>query len=417
MKICWNILLLLPTVFSFNLTDSINNTYQGILERNIFSYPVHLVHRPYSEFPNDIVSEGLGYGLLCAVFMNDRHTFETLMNTAESYMWSGHYYNWHLGENGQIMGYGAATDADQDVAFSLILACRKINAGEWPDQNLDFYQRRIHTILNAMWDYSMIAGSGLLCPGANWGCGLIVNPSYFSPAWYRAFAEFDPQHNWRLVIEANYQLLANAKGFNNGLVPDWTNSQGGYANSGDLGYNVYGDGHYFFKDGIRTLWRIGLDYLWNGEERARIYLDNAVHFLRAQGGAPAANFFRTEPDDKGSFLLPVEDTWIFDGGQKTRPRREHSPMTIAMWSIPFALLGTNEEKLAFQDELALFYEPGKHYWGKTSSPDGEDIQHNEMYFDQFLTIFGALILDQSLNATSAPQQKNTKIGNIRVNLN
>ena len=92
-------------------------------------------------------------------------------------------------------------------------------------------------------------------------------------------------------------------------------------------------------------------------------------------------------------------------------------MTIAMWSIPFALLGTNEEKLAFQDELALFYEPGKHYWGKTSSPDGEDIQHNEMYFDQFLTIFGALILDQSLNATSAPQQKNTKIGNIRVNLN
>jgi hypothetical protein len=54
-------------------------------------------------------------------------------------------------------------------------------------------------------------------------------------------------------------------------------------------------------------------------------------------------------------------------------------MTIAMWSIPFALLGTTEEKLSFQDELALFYEPGKHYWGKTSSPDGDGLHPTELH--------------------------------------
>jgi hypothetical protein len=61
-----------------------------------------------------------------------------------------------------------------------------------------------------------------------------------------------------------------------------------------LGYNAYLDGHAFYKDAIRTHWRVATDYVWNQEPRAKTFLDNAYNFLQDKGGPSQANFFTME---------------------------------------------------------------------------------------------------------------------------
>lgn len=382
-------LLITNCATGFNLSKALNLSYTGLKQRNIESYNLQLVHRPFSEFPGDIVSEGLGYGLLCSLFFDDYKTFATLVTNGER-MWNGYYYNWHLDEYGNLMDAGGATDAEEDIALSLIMATKKMERNEWPPGQRVFYTARAQQILDNMWSNPMISPNGYICPGSNWGCDTLINLSYFAPAWYRIFALFDksPGHDWGRVIDQNYDLLEATVGYEKGLIPDWSGTDGGYVASGSLGYNAYGEGRYFFKDAIRILFRIGVDFLWFRNERARNYLENAKDFI---AGASRANFFTTAGEE-----LPADDIWVFDGGNRQRKRREHSHLTIAMWSIPITLLGSENQKKEFLDELGFFYEANQTYWGKTTDPvNQEDIEHNEMYFDQFLAIFGGLIMNGS----------------------
>src|SRR5262249_4312595 len=80
------------------------------------------VIRPESN--NDTVSEGIAYGMLIAVYMNDRALFDAL--------WSGHgTLGCAVSSPGCLMtwnntgGSGSATDADEDTAFALLMASRQ----------------------------------------------------------------------------------------------------------------------------------------------------------------------------------------------------------------------------------------------------------------------------------------------------
>ena len=62
-------------------------TWQGIKKRNIDAYSVPLVHRPKSEQPGDAVSEGVGYGMILALYCNDQPYFNKIWDAAEQYLW------------------------------------------------------------------------------------------------------------------------------------------------------------------------------------------------------------------------------------------------------------------------------------------------------------------------------------------
>ena len=221
-----------------------------------------------------------------------------------------------------------------------------------------------------------------------------MNVGYFAPAWYRLFNEADiHERDWLRVVDRSYTILENSPGYARGLVPDWMTPEGGWTSN--LGYNAYGDGRYMYKDAIRTLWRIGTDWLWFGEERALDFLTNARFFMQhVYGGIHSANFFQMD----GS-LVPEGDQWIFEDGKRERPRREHSPLTVGMWGIPIFLIGSPEEKEAVVRELMKFYTPNATYWGLVRNVDDplETTDHNEMYFEQFLASFGALIFSGAWN--------------------
>lgn len=386
----------------FSLTEeqeqlwyALSQTWTGMVERNKEWSPspsVFLIHRPYSETPRDAVSEGVGYGLLLSLYLDDQVHFDELCDGAETTMWNGRYYDWRVDEFHQKTGLGAATDAEQDIALSLLFAHRKCRTQVWAcDRGREaWYLSRAQQILRQFW----VSGidDGIVRPGYDWGGSAFVNVGYFAPAWYRIFQQYDPDptHDWSRVIDRCYEILYHSVGIDKGLVPDWMTPQGEDTTS--IGYNAYGDGRYLYKDAIRTYWRIATDALWFDEKRALPFLTHAFDFLTSQGGITRANFFQMNGE-----LVPASDLWVFDGGKKTRPRREHSPLTIGMWSYPMGMMGNHT---ACIHELLTFYEPNATYWGKTTGD--ETVEQNEMYFEQFLASFGALYLTQQWVQVSPP---------------
>lgn len=392
--------------------NALTNVWEGIKKRNLDSYSTGLIHRPKSENPGDAVSEGVGYGMLLALFSNDQETFNQIWEAGNSTMWSGCYYNWQVDESGKVVGRGAATDAEEDIALALIFADKLVSAGKWTEYTSSIqgnYRTHALTILDCMWLTSQITEYGTVAPGAGWGGESFLNPGYFSPAWYKIFAAYDPTHDWQKVVDRSYEILGNSVGYSLGLIPDWMTPEGGYAGMG-LGYNSYGDGLYCFKDAIRTLWRVAIDALWFDEPRAKTLLTNAVNFINSAGGASAANFYQTD-----GTLIPEEDVWTdLAGGTITRTRREHSHLTIGMWATAVAAVGSDDDMKAFSAELSKFYENGD-YFGNAVDPLGgtEDTLHNEMYFDQFLGWFGASMLSGSfvnvIDAIDAPAAEAEKL--------
>jgi len=220
---------------------------------------------------NDTVSEGIGYGMLAAVYFGDKPTFDGLWTYAQaqgdSYS-SKKLMNWHIDASGvpikdNGMEPGSATDADEDIAWALIQA-----AEQWSTTS---YRDDAKRVINAMSNYE-VGADGLLKPGDHWGAtDQHTFPDYFSPAYFRRFATVTGDTNWTgTIMDRNYEVIAKVGGAN-GLVPDETT--GTYMNTVDkYGY-----------DACRTPWRIGMDYCFNNEPRALAYLMKIGAFFNAKG--------------------------------------------------------------------------------------------------------------------------------------
>ena len=195
-----------------------------------------------------------------------------------------------------------------------------------------------------------------------------------------------------MVVEKTYEILSKSPGYSMGMIPDWMRPDGNWA--GSLGYNAYFNSRAFFKDAIRILWRVAIDAVWFDESRAKDFLKNSLAFINSKGGAAASNFYQIE---KAGELLPADDIWTDFNDSKNestwRYRREHSHLTVGMWSTAALAVGESADRIAFSEELGKFYEGGD-FFGNAVDPTGgiEDTLHNEMYFDQFLAWFGASMM-------------------------
>src|SRR5262245_4951026 len=106
---------------------ALHSTWEGYKERFIFcgeqcGNNLGLVFDPSAGYT--AVSEGIGYGMLMAVLVNDQETFDIIYNTANAVMLneSRGLYHWQANPQGRVTGRGAALDADEDIALALIFA-------------------------------------------------------------------------------------------------------------------------------------------------------------------------------------------------------------------------------------------------------------------------------------------------------
>lgn len=379
----------------------LDKTWEGMKKRMIDPYRNGFaggqVHRPKSEYPGDAVSESVGYGMLVALYADDQKSFNEMFDASYKSMWQGCYLDWQLLPPDGKKSRGAATDAEEDVALALIFADKLVNAGKWQPYSGSVpngYQGHAKKILGCMWETEQITYQGTVAPGAGWGGENFANVGYFSPAWYKIFADFDNSHDWKKVVDRSYEIIGNSPAYSLGMVPDWMKPNGEYA--GSLGYNAYFEGKAFFKDAIRVLWRVALDAIWFDDSRAKAFLNNSMKFINGKGGAAASNFYQMNGE-----LLPADDVWKdMMAGTIIRHRREHSQMTIGMWMTAAAAVGTVDDRASFSVEMDKFYDKGDaDYFGLAVDPSGmeEDTLHNEMYFDQFLAWFGVSLMTGVMN--------------------
>jgi hypothetical protein len=223
---------------------------------------------------NSTVSEGIGYGMLIAVYMGDHTLFDNLWKYEQLHLDPNGLMNWSIDASGNTtssggmqVGGGAATDADEDIAWALAMADK-----QWGSAGAINYGSAALKQIQAIWNHEVYS-SKLAGPGDSWGPTNLfndVNVSYFAPAYYRLFKQLDTDttHAWDAVTQTVFDTIfcdksgmmfcnvlntAN-KNTTNGLVPGWSTNTGGMSSAGPFNYQY---------DACRTPFRIGVDWCLN----------------------------------------------------------------------------------------------------------------------------------------------------------
>ncbi|MGQ7297615.1 glycosyl hydrolase family 8 [Quadrisphaera sp. KR29] len=240
-------------------------------------------------------SEGQSYTMMRAVWSDDRATFDTAWQwTKDNLGREDHLNAWRFGQlpDGtwgvltESGGGNAASDADVDMAFALLMAYSR-----WQH---DGYLYDARSLIDAVWRYEVVdvAGQPVLVANdleRNDPASVLVNPSYLAPYAFRAFARVDPAHDWEALVDSSYALLDRVTTEPlggqqaSGLAPDWvrvdratgavsaaTDVQPAGGDSTDSGYEA-----------LRLPWRLALDARWNDEPRATALLQRQGEVLAA----------------------------------------------------------------------------------------------------------------------------------------
>ncbi len=229
---------------------------------------------------NDIRSEGMSYGLMITVMMNDQVKFNKLWKFVKTHMQCPNAQSDFCGVPGQRDGYTAwhldpeapfkpldpnpAPDGEEYFATALLFA-----AGRWGSgTGLLNYQAEAQTILDAMLKddrpnvfHSMfnldkklvVFGPG----GSSFGK---TDPSYHLPAFYEVWARYDGKAAnrafWAAAADASRQYWSKVMGDRtNGLFPDCTDLDGTPVNG------CAGGTQYSF-DAWRVISNVAVDWAW-----------------------------------------------------------------------------------------------------------------------------------------------------------
>ncbi len=210
--------------------------------------------------PSQTVSEGIGYGMLIFVYMdnatnNTQEKFDKLWKYYNSYLNQNGLMHWKIDGFNNVAAQNAATDAELDVAVSLVQAHK-----QWGDQKyLDDAKALIEKIYT-----KEVNANGYLKPGDTWDNK--KNPSYLSTAALESYKHASTR-DWDKVIGTSYTLLKKVANSTTGLVPDWCQENGGL-----LGDN-------YFYDATRTPWRIAWGYAWYGHSDAKEYCSKVATWI------------------------------------------------------------------------------------------------------------------------------------------
>jgi len=262
------------------------------------------------------VSEGIGYGMIIAVYMNDQSLFDGLWRYEQAHTAMVGYLgntpsnlmNWYIyangntsdGSNGDPDGHGAATDADEDMAWALVMADKQWFGGK--GSLSDTYANYAKKLLSDIWTYETF-NYNTPKNGSGWGDANCLNISYFAPSHYRAFATFESR--WASnVVPSVYSIISaslNSSNGNqdNGLVPAFSTSTGGNDQCGTGGSS--NQKHWYQYDSCRTPFRIGVDACLNDSSDAKAYVAKTTNFFAPKGVAGIVDGYELNGTEKPEF--------------------------------------------------------------------------------------------------------------------
>ncbi|HEV2339205.1 MAG TPA: glycosyl hydrolase family 8, partial [Patescibacteria group bacterium] len=262
------------------------NSNQYILDSSWIYYKTNFIHsygQVIDPSNGNTTSEGQSYALMRAVWENDPVIFSGVWAWTRDhleYRSQDKLFSW-LWSNGKLGDSNSASDADEDIALSLLFGSK-----QWGDTSYEVAAKNIiqdiwkNEVIKIQSHYYLTSGSGSYRQN-----GYLVNPSYLSPATYRIFAQVDTQDNWNNLADDSYYLL-NILGSQNGnttyLPPNWIvlNTDGTITSPkewiSDHNVDFYG------FDAFRTMWRVSLDATWYQSPQAIAYLTSVEPFFANQ---------------------------------------------------------------------------------------------------------------------------------------
>ncbi|MCQ2061735.1 MAG: glycosyl hydrolase family 8 [Fibrobacter sp.] len=228
------------------------------------------------------VSEGVGYGMLIALFHGDKDLFDGLWayNIIARDNNNNGLMPWELQSFSRTVSTAAALDADLDVATALILASVK-----WSNQ---LYLNDALELVTAIFNKGLNSENLLIRPGDTWANKDVYNLSYFSPVALKLFNTVMPGVGWDAILAANYEYMKNIQAAGAiPLFPDWSNAAGQPTDpkngSAASSYML------FDKESVRIPWRMAWDMYWYQDASAQQILTGMSGFIvQATGGNPAA---------------------------------------------------------------------------------------------------------------------------------
>jgi endoglucanase len=235
--------------------------------------------------PDSTVSEGISYGMLISVMMDDQLSFDAFFKYADRWSNDNGLMSWYISADGSCaLGTGAASDADEDIAWALVMASQKWGGSGSLSQS---YEALALRQINRIWEFEVDHDRwpDMFLPGDEWRGKNVFNPSYFAPNQYRIFGELSGNTaGWNRVIDRGYEILdrcLNEQSGNreNGLVPAWCDFQGRPVEA------FPGAEQNFQTDSARLPFRIILDWAESRDPRAKAYLDRISSFFAQQGAS------------------------------------------------------------------------------------------------------------------------------------
>jgi oligosaccharide reducing-end xylanase len=261
----------------------------------------------------DVRSEGMSYGMMLAVQMNQQDDFDALWNWAKSHMYHADpkhpcygYFSWQMRPDGTAMDEMPAPDAEEYIITALFFASHRWGDGEgiydYGEQALGLLDRvknrqEIQGTVNGSRVTSAVA---LFNPehkmvrftpdaGSFKVNGDHTDPSYHLPAFYELWARWAPEQDrafWAEAARASRDFFVRAAHPRTGLVPDYAEFDG-RPKAASWDPNTV---HFRF-DAWRVPMNWGVDAIWWAADPREQELSNRIlAFFAGAGPSYAANF-------------------------------------------------------------------------------------------------------------------------------
>ncbi|PWU69374.1 glycosyl hydrolase family 8 [Gracilibacillus dipsosauri] len=226
---------------------------------------------------NDVRTEGMSYGMMMAVQMDDKEIFDRLWKWSKTYMYMDEgentgYFAWSCAPDGTKNALGPAPDGEEYFAMALFFASNRWGDGDYPfnynQQARDILHSCLHKGENndgyPMWnpDNKLIK----FVPSVEFS-----DPSYHLPHFYELFALWSNEEDrpfWKGAAIESRKYIAKSAHPITGLAPE-------YAFYDGQPNHVRGFGH-FFSDSYRVACNIAIDYEWFHDNACPIVVNDKI---------------------------------------------------------------------------------------------------------------------------------------------
>lgn len=233
---------------------------------------------------NDARTEGMSYGMMMCVQLNEKDIFDRLWRFSKRFMWHADgkyagYFAWSVQLDGTRNAQGPAPDGEEYYAMALLFAAKRWGDGAPP---LDYSVQARDILRHCVHQDEIVPGGDPMWDRDNHLIKFIPetpfsDPSYHLPHFYELFSLYADEADrpfWRRAAESSRDYLVKACHPVTGMAPEYAHYDGSPETTREHGN--------FYSDAYRVAMNIGLDAAWFGRRDSLTQIGDALQRFFAE---------------------------------------------------------------------------------------------------------------------------------------